>query len=303
MATTVARYPYELVLNKDTHYVQFEFLEFKSGGVITNSSAGGSLSAYGGDDYEKKFQNVKGFPKIFLYMPEDQGTQVSASWGGKSFTLMGFQSVNAMAASGNAPNFAQGVQQLAAGGIGAMQKMFGTGGGGKAAAASIFSGVLGLIPGIANNVSQNDILQAGSSQVLNPNVEMFYDGPQLRTLGMKFTMAARSPSEAAEIEKIVKAFRMAAAPGFSGTSVKDKDGKGGTRLIKIPSYVKLRYMIGGKDNQFLPKHKLMNLMSVDVRYDNGMYQVYTDDRPLYTELTVNFQESKIIFREDIENGF
>ena len=299
MAITVARYPYELVLNKDTHYVQFEFLEFKSGGVITNSSAGGSLSAYGGDDYEKKFQTVKGFPKIFLYMPEDQGTQVSASWGGKSFTLTGFKSINAMAGATAEEGFFQGLKRLAADGGKGLKELFTTSGGGKAASASIFAGALGLIPGIANNVSQNDILQAGSSQILNPNVEMFYDGPQLRTLGMKFTMAARTSSEAIEIEKIVKAFRMAAAPGFSGTSVKG----GGTRLIKIPSYVKLRYMIGGKDNKFLPKHKLMNLMSVDVRYDNGMYQVYSDDRPLYTELTVNFQESKIIFREDIENGF
>ena len=62
-------------------------------------------------------------------------------------------------------------------------------------------------------------------------------------------------------------------------------------------------MVGGSDNNFLPKHKLMTIMSVDVRYDNGMYQVFSDDRPLYTELSIALQESKIIFREDIDNGF
>lgn len=301
MATTVARYPYELSLNKDTHYVQFEFLEFKTGGVLTNTAAATSaagISAYSGDDYEKKFQVVKGFPKILLYMPDDQGTQVQASWGGKSFTFTGLQAVQALASSAGSDNFVEGITKLGVKGVEGVMNTFTTGGGGKTAAASLFAGVLGLIPGIANNVSASDLLQGGSSQIINPNVEMFYEGPQMRTLGMKFSMAARSPGEAAEIAKIVKAFRMAAAPSFSGAN----SGQS-TRLIKIPSYVKMRYMVGGKDNQYLPKHKLMNIMSVDVRYDNGMYQTFSDDRPLYTELTINFQESKIIFREDIDNGF
>ena len=150
----------------------------------------------------------------------------------------------------------------------------------------------------AYNLSQNDILQAGTSQILNPNVEMFYEGPQMRTLTMKFSMSARTPGEAQQIESIVKAFRMAAAPSYVGS----QNGKG-SRFIKIPSYVKMRYMVGGSDNNFLPKHKLMTIMSVDVRYDNGMYQVFSDDRPLYTELSIALQESKIIFREDIDNGF
>jgi len=306
MATTVARYPYELSLNKDTHYVQFEFLEFKSGGFATNTAlgaAGSGISSYSGEDYEKNFQQVKNLPanKILMYMPDDQGTQISASWGGKSFTFLGTQALRAAAQTTQATDqggLLNGAMGAAGGIYDAFRNAFQTGGKASSALAAGASSLLGLIPGVANNLSQNDILQAGTSQILNPNVEMFYEGPQMRTLTMKFSMSARTPGEAQQIESIVKAFRMAAAPSYVGS----QNGKG-SRFIKIPSYVKMRYMVGGSDNNFLPKHKLMTLMSVDVRYDNGMYQVFSDDRPLYTELSIALQESKIIFREDIDNGF
>lgn len=295
MATTTVRYPYELSLNKDTHYVKFEFLRFKEGGVLTQSSAGGGLSDYSGENYETKFVSDS-LPIVMMYMPDDQGTQVSAQWGGKSFTLNGAQAARTAASATGATDQGGLINGVIQGGgtlFDAVRKLFETGGGKSAFVSGATTALLNNIPGVGGNLTQNDILQGGTSQILNPNVEMFYDGPQLRTLGMVFRMSARSQEEAIQIAEIVKAFRMASAPGFQ-----EKD-----RFINIPSYVKMRYMVGGKDNEYLPKHKLMTILSVDVRYDNGQYAAFSDDRPLYTELNIQMQESKIIFREDIEKGF
>lgn len=295
MATTTVRYPYELSLNKDTHYVKFEFLRFKQGGVLTETSAGGSLSAYSGEDYDKKFI-ADALPIVMMYMPDDQGTQISAQWGGKSFTLNGIQASRTAAAATGATNeggFVQGAIQGGSTALDSLKRLFQTSGAKGAIVSGLSTAILNNIPGVGGNLSQNDISQGGTSQILNPNVEMFYDGPQLRTLGMTFRMSARSQEEAVQIAEIVKAFRMASAPGFQASN----------RFINIPSYVKMRYMVGGKDNEYLPKHKLMTILSVDIRYDNGQYAAFSDDRPLYTELSVQMQESKIIFREDIEKGF
>jgi hypothetical protein len=295
MATTTVRYPYELSLNKDTHYVKFEFLRFKEGGALTNTGAGGSLSEYSGENYETKFQ-ADTLPTIMMYMPDDQGTQITAQWGGKSFTLTGIQAARTAAAGAQGTDeggLLRGAMATAGSAYDALKQIFTTQGGKASLVSGLGATILNKIPSVGGNLSTNDILQGGTSQILNPNVEMFYDGPQLRTLGMVFRMSARSSAEAKQIEEIVKAFRMASAPGFEGNS----------RFIRIPSYVKMRYMVGGKDNEFLPKHKLMTILSVDVRYDNGQYAAFSDDRPLYTELSINMQESKIIFREDIEAGF
>lgn len=295
MATTTVRYPYELSLNKDTHYVKFEFLRFKEGGVLTNTSGGASLSEYSGENYETKFQ-ADTLPVIMMYMPDDQGTQISAQWGGKSFTLAGLKAAQSGASGVEGTNeggFLQGIMATAGSLYDGAKDYFKSEGFKAATKAGLSTAILNKIPSVGGNITQSDLLQGGTSQILNPNVEMFYDGPQLRTLGMVFRMSARSSAEAQQIEEIVKAFRMAAAPGFQGNN----------RFIKIPSYVKMRYMVGGKDNEFLPKHKLMTILSVDVRYDNGQYAAFSDDRPLYTEISINMQESKIIFREDIEAGF
>lgn len=297
MATTTVRYPYELSLNKDTHYVKFEFLRFKEGGVLSATEVGneGGLSSYSGDSYETKFV-ADSLPIVMMYMPDDQGTQISAQWGGKSFTLTGLAAARTASEASGATNqggFLQGLIQAGKTGFKGLEELIRTQGLKGSIVSGATTSLLNNIPGVGGNLSQNDILQGGTSQILNPNVEMFYDGPQLRTLGMTFRMSARSQEESVQIAEIVKAFRMASAPGFQAAN----------RFINIPSYVKMRYMVGGKDNEYLPKHKLMTILSVDVRYDNGQYAAFSDDRPLYTELSVQMQESKIIFREDIEQGF
>lgn len=299
---TVVRYPEELSLNKDTHYIQFKFLEPKSGGQFTGSNVqiGGELTEYSGENYESKFQEVKGLPTIIMYMPEDSGTQLTAAWGGRSFTLNGIAALKSGASAIQGINkitdlnsLGQQAQQIGSSTLNNVKSLLEAGGKRSAITGSILTGLLQAIPGVANEVNVNDVIQGATGQIFNPNVEMMYDGPQMRTLGLNFSMFAKSPTEASNIESIIRAFRMAGAPSFIA-----KD-----RFIKVPSYVKMQYMVGGKDNPYLPKHKLMNIMQVDVRYDNGQYAVFSDDRPIYTSVSIQLQESKLIFREDIEAGF
>ena len=63
-------------------------------------------------------------------------------------------------------------------------------------------------------------------------------------------------------------------------------------------------MRGKKPNGHIPKWKPCALTRVSVNYTpDGTYATYSDGRPVAIELTLNFVETKLIFRQDIEAGY
>ena len=223
-------------------------------------------------------------------MPQDIGTQIGAQWGGKSFGFLGKD------VAGVGANIAKGTLEGikdASSGIGDIIKNNANADALKSLGASLTRAALNSIPGVGGNLSVNDIVQGGSSKILNPNVELMYEGPTLRELSLKFKLVARTSTESKIIKEIATSFRKAAAPA-------NKD----SRFINLPAYVRMRYMRGGKQNQNLPKHRMFAINGVDVNYTpDGQYIVYEDGYVPSIEIGLALQETKIIFFEDIANGY
>ena len=66
------------------------------------------------------------------------------------------------------------------------------------------------------NLTVNDIFSVTTGQILNPNTEVLYKGPKMRTFNLSFKMAPRNSKEAEQIKSIIHALKFATLPKFGG---------------------------------------------------------------------------------------
>lgn len=284
------RYPEELTIQSATEYLLFDFWRYKPNSGQLTSGGAGNYSPEGDSDTEvyKVFDPAKQLPNtIIIAMPQDIGTQIGAQWGGKSFGFLG-KDAAAIGASIANQDFAG-----AATSIGDLIKNNTNADALKSLGASLARQALNSIPGVGGNLSVNDLVQGGSSKILNPNVELMYEGPTLRELSLKFKLVARTRTESETIKEIATSFRKAAAPANKNS-----------RFINLPAYVRMKYMRGPKVNENLPRHRMFAINGVDVNYTpDGQYVTYDDGYVPAIEIGLALQETKIIFFEDIANGY
>ena len=144
---------------------------------------------------------------------------------------------------------------------------------------------------IANiNITPAQILARSTGQILNPNMELLFNGPSLRTFRFQFKFVPRGPKEAREVESIIRTFKYHMAPKVDGES-----------FLKTPDIFELRYRQGGKPHSFLNKFKQCFLSSVNVNYTGeGNYTTYEDGTPVSMIMDLTFQELEPIYNTDYE---
>jgi len=306
-------YPRNRVYEEHTDYITFEFYKylapFGSGAGVrgTNAKADEALSVY---QNRGKYDNAKlddTLAKILLYMPEDIQTATGAQWGEKSFTNTG-------------RDFLAGAGKMLEGNVGEALQKIGEGIGRGAGrlpsfvAASIASGINNLPGGIGGDLKLNDVLSGAKGIVLNPNVELLYQGYGLREFDHVFKFTPHNKDEAKEIQNIVNTFRKAALPQADGVtgpgaSKEDLAKQGSDKVVNdnyigVPNLVKVRYMKGKKDHPFLPKYLYCVITDLNINYTpDGVYATYEDGSPVATTLSVSFTETKLIYRENIDEGY
>ena len=287
------RYPEGLEFGRETDYVMFTFHRYKSGGNLTNSVGdGGKGGIYSGADAEtKQYVAAKDLPEqIILNMPSEVQSEIGAEWGGKSFSFIGKQVVDAGGKLATLDFTGAGQT------IGKILKEGATGEAAKAAAAAAIVAGINRIPGVGGNLTMNDLIQGSASKILNPNVELMYEGPQLRALSMNLKLFARTSKEAQTLRKIGRAFRKAALPS---SPLKNDNNQG--RFIATPAYVKIRFMRGGDDNPDVPKYMMCALTGASVNYaPDGQYVSFAGGYLPALQLGLTLQETKIIFSDDID---
>ena len=140
--------------------------------------------------------------------------------------------------------------------------------------------------GRATGMSANQIMSLTQGEIYNPNVEMFYSGPQLRGFTFTFRCAPKDSGDAQAIRQIVREFKMYSAPKVQG----DK--------YKLPHVWDISY--GGKAKQYMNKFKTSALTSIDVTYNAGLdsHMTFTDGSPIVTGFTLNFLGTELITQDD-----
>ena len=139
----------------------------------------------------------------------------------------------------------------------------------------------------------DQLMKRGQGQVMNPNMELLFNGPQLRTFGFTFKLSPRTQEEATTIQQIIRRFKLGMAPRKVGPGL----------FLKSPRTWRLKYINQqGQDHQFLNKFKECAMMSSSVNYTpDGSYATYSDGSMVSYQLTLNFQEIEPVFDKDYQN--
>jgi hypothetical protein len=156
-----------------------------------------------------------------------------------------------------------------------------------------------LNPGDTTNTLVSFFAQqaAGSSNlisrkfgaVVNPNLELLFNGPTLRNFTFNFRFTPREPKEAVAVRTIIRNFKQAMSVKRSASSL----------LLRAPHTFAISYLSKDTDHPYLNKFKECALTDCAVNYTpDGTYMTYTDSSMTAYELSLTFQELEPIFDDD-----
>ena len=146
----------------------------------------------------------------------------------------------------------------------------------------------------------NDQLLKRSGGIMNPNMELLFNAPQIRNFSFAFTLAPRSREEAKTVIKIIRFFKQGMAPIRSKSRL----------FLKSPHTFRLAYKRNGSENSgfgvndhpYLNKFKECAMGSFNVNYTpNGAYSTYDDGVMTAYQINMNFREMNPIYNDDYGN--
>jgi len=135
------------------------------------------------------------------------------------------------------------------------------------------------------------IMQRQYGAITNPNLELLFNGPQLRTFSFSFRLSPRSETEAKIVQKIIRYFKQGMTPKRSS----------GYLLLQSPHTFAISYLTADKEHPYLNKFKECALTQCNVNYTpDGNYMSYDGAERSMTsyEVTLQFQELVPLFDDD-----
>jgi len=141
-----------------------------------------------------------------------------------------------------------------------------------------------------NNLSLNQILARTTGEIVNPNMELLFNGPTIRNFSFSFKLTPREKKEAEQIKLIIRSLKKHMSP-------RNNEGL----FLSSPHVFELRYKQGVKDHQYLHRFKRCALQNMSVNYTGeNVYATYDDGAPVSTILSLSFKELEPIYAEDYD---
>ena len=311
------RYPAD-VRTEDTDYMLFQFYRYeppfgRGGNGVLNlgqQGTGGASGEYGMlGEYNSSSQNLQTddfLNQVVLYMPPDVAAAYGANWNAKGFSNTAVATIRAgmAAASGNGFSAIQGTAENWANSATRAKNITG---------ADMVRKMLADRTG--EDISRNDLFASTSGAILNPNVELLFDGHQMRSVDFTYKLIPHNLEEAKIILEICDTFKKCMHPSF-GIPGRNNGAKlqGGLGLfnsfsanaeekvgfVAVPSVCKFAFMKGAGLHPYLPQYKTCAISNVNVNYTpDGAYATTRDGYPAAVELKISLKELKLVYREDI----
>ncbi len=214
---------------------------------------------------------------VILPIPGEIGASQKTKWDGKNLSLLDAAKIKAVTTAVDNANFADGVTSV----LNSMQSAAQTPGIKNAIAAALAQSATG---------GQGNVLQRSTGQVLNPNKETLFSGPEIRGFNFTFKLSPRNPKEAERILQIIRFFKQGMAPIRSETQL----------FLKSPNIFEIKYTHAGGDHKGLNKFKECALKSCDITYnpDAGEYSTFPDGIMNSYQMNLSFQELEPIYNDD-----
>jgi hypothetical protein len=160
--------------------------------------------------------------------------------------------------------------------------VFGSMSGADAAALSKLGlGVLG------KGIGQRILMKQGIAR--NPFSVQQFSGVTPRSFGFSFKLVAENKKQADTLKYIENTFRKFLYPSIGASDMQ----------LKYPPYWKIEFYNGENRNKHLPFINLSYLQSMTATYNQSSNAFHKDGRPLEVDMSLTFQESKNMSREDL----
>lgn len=140
-------------------------------------------------------------------------------------------------------------------------------------------------------VGAQGLLSRATGAIVNPNLELLFNGPTLRSFNFTFRLSPRSSDEAKDVKKIIYFFKAAMAVRRAASEV----------FLKAPYVFKIEYFSGSSNHKSLNRIKECALLGCDVDYTpDGSYMTFNDKERTMTsyQLTLRFGELDPIYNTD-----
>ena len=150
--------------------------------------------------------------------------------------------------------------------------------------------VSGLFVGKAINKSANAILSREAGAIINPNMQLLFNGPTLRPFTFNYKMSPRDRGESVQVQKIIRMFKQSSAVQRTETNL----------FLRSPNRYRLEFLTGSDStHRFLPKIKTCSLLGFGVDYTpENSYMSYENNSMVAYTLTFSFQEIEPVFNDE-----
>lgn len=296
MALEIYRYP-SSILEKTTDYLQIDVVNYKPIKERIVSTAG-----------SRRKQGIDKQKTILLPIPSNISDTNAANYGSSELNSIAGAAVGGIKGimeSGKALGgdgdfiqaFSNALKNAATSTAGAVGGITGAQGFVTRQLAASAAGTLGA------NITADQLLARTQGEILNPNLELLFNGPTLRSFRFSFKMTPRSEKEAKEIKNIIRCFKQSMAPKV-GSGIAEINAAGASNtFLRTPNVFELTYKQGGSEHKFLNKFKQCFLESINVNYTaDGTYATYNDGTPVSMIMDLSFKEIEPIYDIDYGTG-
>ena len=151
---------------------------------------------------------------------------------------------------------------------------------------------------LGSNISAQSVIARSTGQILNSNLELLFQGVNLRSFPYSITFSPRSPKESDVVKAIIRSLKMSMAPKAG-----EYNGSAQGVFLQSPDLFQLKYLKDGEEHPFLNKMKLTALTGMNINYTNaGTYASYEDGTPVNIRMDLTFKEINPIYFEDYLPG-
>jgi len=148
---------------------------------------------------------------------------------------------------------------------------------------------------LGSNVSAKSVIARSTGQIMNNNLELLFQGVNLRSFPFTITFSPRDDRESRMVKDIIRRLKQSMAPKIGDKAA----GAAGGIFLKSPDVFQLKYLKDGHDHPFLNSFKLAALTGMTVNYTNaGTYTTYEDGTPVNLRMSLTFKELNPIYAED-----
>ena len=273
----ILRYPRQSLDSYGYDYIEITAYDYVPSGLETGKSL---RTGFKGSN--KRF--TRRYETIQLPMQPQLSEATSVSWGND--TLNAVQAAGARAAQGAIESAGLGDFRNAFNELGdglndlvGLAKDPGT----KAALSAYFAG---------QAVGANNLVARSTGQVINPNLELLFTGPNLRSFSFNFTLTPRDPEEAGIVRRMVRAMKRNMTPQRTTEAL----------FLKSPRIFELEYIFGdtNREHPFMNKFKPCACTAFTVNYTpDGSYMTYRGEPSMTSyQIAMSFGEIEPIYSDE-----